>query len=81
MMFGHGTADLVVKEMFQTFDQLTLPLLLMLSLGIVGPNVNKSILNKLNTVKKEKGWKQLVSCQTSCLIHVCHNIFGKGLLK
>ena len=26
MMFGHATADLVVKEMLQTFQQLTLPL-------------------------------------------------------
>ena len=52
MMFGHATADLVVKEMLQTFEQLTLPLLLMISLGMDGPNVNKSILSKLNTVKK-----------------------------
>ena len=81
MMFGHATADLVVKEMLQTFEQLTLPLSLMLSLGMDGPNVNKSILSKLNTVKKDKGWKQLVSCPTSCLIHVCHNSFRKGLLK
>ena len=62
MMFGHATVDLVVKEMLQMFEQLTLPLFLMLSLGMYGPNVNKSILNKLNTVKKDKGWKHLVSC-------------------
>ena len=73
VMFGHATADLVVKEMLQTFEQLTLLLLLMLSLGMDGPTVNKSILSKLNTVKKDKRWKQLVSCPTSCLIHVCHN--------
>ena len=70
MMFGHATADLVVKEMLQTFEQLTLPLSLMLSLGMDGPDVNKSIHSKLNTVKKDKGWKQLVSCPTSCLIHI-----------
>ena len=54
MMFGHATANLVVKEMLQTFEQLTLPLSLMLSLGMDGPNVNKCILSKLNTVKKTK---------------------------
>ena len=81
MMFGHATADLVVKEMLPTFEQLTLPLLLMLSLGMDGPNVNTSILSKLNTVEKDKGWKQLVSCPTSCLIHVCHNSFRKRLWK
>ena len=80
MMFGHATADLVLREMLQTFEQLTLPLLLMLSLGMNGPNVNKSILSKLNTVKKDRGWKQLVSCPTSCLIHVCHN-FQKGTIE
>ena len=53
----------------------------MLSLGMDAPNVNICILSKLNTVKKDKGWKQLVSCPTSCLIHVCHNSFRKGLLK
>ena len=49
----------------------------MLSFGMDGPYVNKSILSKLNTVKKDEGWKQLVSCPTSCLIHVCHNSFRK----
>ena len=80
-MFGHATADLVVKEMLQTFEQLILPLSLMLSLGMDCPNVNKSIPSKLNAVKKDKGWKQLVSSPTSCLIHVCHNSFRKRLLK
>ena len=81
MMFGHATADLVVKEMLQTFEQITLPVSLMLSMGMDGPNVNKSILSKLNTVKKDKGWKQLVSCSPCCLMHVCHNSFKKRLLK
>ena len=58
-----------------------MPLSLMLSLGMDGPNINKSILSKLNTMKKDKGWKQLVNCPTSCLTHVCHNSFRKGLLK
>ena len=45
-----------------------------------GPNVNKSILNELNKIKKEKGYPELISCPAS-LIHVCHNSFRKGVLK
>ena len=43
-----------------------------------GPNVNKSILGRLDE-KKEKGYKPLVRCPVSCLIHVCHSSFCKGL--
>ena len=43
-----------------------------------GPNVNKLILGKLDE-KKEKGFKPLARCPVSCLIHVCHNSFCKGV--
>ena len=36
--------------------KLAIPLRLMLSLAVDGPNVNKSILNKLMQVKKEEGY-------------------------
>ena len=53
------------------------PLKLVLSFGMDGPNVNKSILGKLDE-KKEKCFKP--TCQMlSCLIHVCHNSFRKGV--
>ena len=40
--------------------------------------MNKSILGKLDE-KKEKGFKPLARCPVSCLIHVCHNSFRKGV--
>ena len=80
-MFGHARASRVVEEMLQTLEELALPLWLMLSLGMDGPNVNKSILSKFNSIKVEKGFKELISCPASCLIHVCHNSFRKGLSK
>ena len=46
-----------------------------------GPNVNKSILAKMNQLKKEKGYPELVQSPQSCLIHVCHNSFRAGLKK
>ena len=81
IMFGHAKADTVVDDMLQTLEELALSLRLMLSLGMDGPNVNKSVLNKLNKIKTQKGFKELISCPTSCLIHVCHNSFRKGLSK
>ena len=80
-MFGHAKADTVVDDMLQTLEELALPLRLMLSLGMDGPNVNKSVLNKLNKIKTQKGFKEFISCPTSCLIHVCHNSFRVGLSK
>ena len=41
--------------------------------------MNKLILGKLDEKKKEKGFKPLARCPVSCLIHVCHNSFCKGV--
>ena len=57
IMFGHAKADTVVDDMLQTLEELALPLRLMLSLGMDGPNVNKSVLNKLNKIKTQKGFR------------------------
>ena len=79
IMLGHAKADTVVHEMLKVLEKLALPLKLILSLGMDGPKVNKSILGKLDEKKKEKGYKPLVRCPVSCLIHVCHNSLCKGL--
>ena len=60
---------------------MVIPLKIMLSLGMDGPNVNKSIMDKINETKKEKGYQQLVKCPLSCLIHVCHKSFKKVVAK
>ena len=80
-MFGHAKAVNVVKEMLTALEELGIPLKLMLSLAVDDPNVNKSILNKLNKIKKEKRFLELANHPTSCLIHVCHNSFRKGVFK
>ena len=79
LMFGSATATIVVKEMMYAFKKLGVPIHLMVSLGMDGPNVNKSIRDKLNNIKQEKGLPKLVMCPPNCLIHVCHNSFKKGL--
>ena len=62
-------------------DKLAIPVRLMLSLGMDGPNVNKSIMHKINQVKKEKGYQPSVKCPPSCPIHICHNSFQKGMAQ
>ena len=79
IMLGHAKANTVVHEMLKVLEKLALPLKLILLLGMDGPNVNKSILGKLNEKKKEKGYKPLVRYPVSCLIHVCCNSFCEGL--
>ena len=49
-MLGHAKADTVVHEMLETLEKLALPLKLVLSLGMDGPNVNKSILGILGNL-------------------------------
>ena len=46
IMFGHAKVPDSVTQIFKSLEKLAIPLKLMLSLGMDGPNVNKSILNK-----------------------------------
>ena len=71
----------MVTEILKKLEKLAIPLKLMLSLGIDGPQVTKPIMNKLNQIKKEEGYQQLVKYPPSCLIYVCYNSFKKGIAK
>ena len=81
VMLGHIRAEDFVKEMLGVLDRLAIPLRMMLSLGIDGPNVNKYIMHKINQVKKENDFQPLVKCPCSCPIHICHNSFRKVWLS
>ena len=43
VMLGHAKADTVVHEMLKTLEKLALPLKLVLSLRMDGPNVNVNL--------------------------------------
>ena len=62
IMFGTATATIVMKEMTYALEKLGVPIRPMVSLGMDGPNVNKSIRDKLNKIKQEKGFLKLVMC-------------------
>ena len=49
-MFGTATATIVVKEITYALEKLGVPIRLMVSLGMDGPNVNKSFRDKLNKI-------------------------------
>ena len=38
-------------------------------------------MEKLNKIKREKDFQQFVICPPSCLIHICHYSFHRGLEK
>ena len=77
VMLGHVRAEDVVKEMLGVLDKLAIPLRPVLSLGMDGPNVNKSIMYKINQVKKEKGYQPLVKCPPSCPIHIVNSAYNE----
>ena len=81
VMFGHSKAEDVVKEMLVLLDKLAIPIKFMVSLGMDGPNINKSIMKKWNKVKRKKGFQPFVKCPPSFPIHVWLNSFQKGLAK
>ena len=53
-MFGHSKAEDAVKEMLDVLDKPAIPIKLMVSLGMNGPNVNRSIMENLNQVIRHK---------------------------
>ena len=80
IMFGHTKVPDVVTEILKSLEELAIPLLLLLTLGMDGPN--KQVYTEQNKWdKKEKGYQQLVKFPQSCLIHVCHNTFKEGIAK
>ena len=61
-MFGHAKAQDVLTEILKTSEKLAIHIKLMLSSGMDGPNVKKSVLNKLNKISK-KGEKLSTASQ------------------
>ena len=82
LFFGHAEGERVASKMF---DQLAEDKVLMNRLIIlvwVGPNVNKTIMRKLEDLITQEypdfgGFIDL----GSCVLHIVHNAFGRGLEK
>lgn len=79
-MFGHATGKCVANIILETLQETgyELPLGKLLNLGSDGPNMNKTVWNKVNENVKSKGCPGLLPF-IPCNMHVVHNSFRKGL--
>lgn len=79
LFLGHATAQIVSDGLIKTLRERQLPLSLMLFLSSDGPNVNKSIWEKVNSVVKETSASPGLLPLGFCNLHAVHNAFRKGL--
>ncbi len=75
---GHARAQDMHDVILNALSADSIPLTKMLQLGCDGPNVNKSLQDKLNESSVKFGGKALINIG-SCDIHTIHNSFKKGL--
>lgn len=82
LFFGHAKGAEVASRMFSQMRDDGIPMGKLIALTRDGPNVNKTILNELQQIVKDDclefaGFVDL----GSCVLHIVHNAFGKGLEK
>ena len=82
LFFGHAEGEKVASKMFDQMAEDGLPMDRLITLVRDGPNVNKTIMRKLQQLITDKhpqfgGFIDL----GSCVLHIVHNAFGKGLEK
>lgn len=80
LFFGHAEGEKVANRIFQTMLKDDLPITKLCTLVRDGPNVNKTIVRKLEGAIKNdnpdfSGYIDL----GSCVLHKVHSAFGKGL--
>ena len=80
LFFGHAEGDKVAQKMFGKLMNDQIPVNRMASLIHDGPNVNKTIFQRLNEMIMEvyPEYPSLIELG-SCSIHIVHNAFGDGL--
>ena len=82
LFFGHAESDCVSAKMYDKMLSDGIPVDKMATLVRDGPNVNKAIFRKMNSLilQDHPEFPGLVDLG-SCVIHVVHNAFGKGIEK
>ena len=80
LFFGHAEGEKVAQKMFEKLMNDQIPVDRMVSLIRDGPNVNKTIFQRLNEMITEEypEYPGLIELG-SCSIHIVHNTFGDGL--
>ena len=80
LFFGHAEGEVVATAIYKKMLEDEIPIERMVALVRDGPNVNKTIFRKMNELIKHDhpDFAGLVDLG-SCIIHIVHNAFGKGL--
>ena len=80
LFFGHAEGEKVANRIFQTMLKDDLPITKLCTSVRDGPNVNKTIVRKLEgAIKNENPDFSGFIDLGSCVLHNVHNAFGKGL--
>ncbi len=77
-LMGHATANQLSDKLLSAIHDRKLPLERLMMLGRDGPNVNKAVFNIMNKCVFDVNKHGLVDIGT-CVLHVVHNAFVKGL--
>ncbi|KAG8190159.1 hypothetical protein JTE90_008693 [Oedothorax gibbosus] len=77
-MFGHATADIIVKEIEEVLSKHGLSIKKLIMISSDGPKVNKKVLKLMDEVMIENRGQGLVNIGT-CNLHIANNSFQKGL--
>ena len=78
LFFGRATTEDLLEMVLKEIEDSGLSTEKLFDLSVDGPNINKSLWNKLNEALKEMGFNGLLPLIT-CTLHVIHNGFRKGL--
>ena len=77
---GHAEGDKVSLKMYEQMHNDGIPMDKMATWVRDGPNVNKTIFQKMNELISQDYWEfQGLIGIGSCKIHTVHNAFGKGI--
>ena len=80
LFFGHAEGERVANRLHQEITKDNIPVTKLIALVRDGPNVNKTIVNKLHALFKEEdpAFQGFIDLGT-CVLHIVHNAFGAGL--
>lgn len=77
---GHADSDTILENVLKFIENNDLSLGKLLQISMDGPNVNLSLLQKLNNALSKKSLPPLLNIGT-CNLHIMHNALRKGLGK
>ena len=78
-IFGHTSAEHLMQLTLDVLEDWSLPAEKFTNISTDGPNINKSLHQKLNSNLKESYLHPGLLPFNPCNLHKCHNAFNKGI--